>query len=290
MSLRELIADVEARELTLTAVNTPENVVSDLREQYSDRNISITTREIPDEPNRFAILSRQDTFVTAVRLNDIYAGTVEPTDTEFEAAAGDEGGSNVTVDAFYEGDIDLGDQDDVDLNEPTTSPATYSEPVLDHLEETLFTSYSIKQMFMASREIEDRAWRVGSGELHAGFQTVEVLTGQTETYDRLGTQSDLSIHAYAAPVSETTTIPESEGFSLHVERNDEIKQTWFVVYDGDGVDENKCALLAEERGEEEYYGFWTYDPKTVDHLQGYLESTYGRVTADDSTDNDSLSV
>jgi hypothetical protein len=280
--LRELIADVEARELTLTAVNTPDHVVSDLRKQYSDRNISITTREMPDEPNRFAILRRQNTFVTAIRLDDIYAGTIEPTDTEVGATAGDEVGGDATVDAF--------DEENVDLDDPTTSPATYSEPVLDHLEEALFTSYSIKQMFMASREIEDRAWRMGSGELHAGFQTVEVLSGQTETYDRLGTQTDLSVHAYAAPVGETATIPESEGFTLHVEQDDEIRRTWFVVYDGDDVDENKCALLAEERGEDEYYGFWTYDPKTVDYLQEYLKSTYGRVRSDDSTDNDSLPV
>ena len=49
------------------------------------------------------------------------------------------------------------------------------EPILDRLEETLFTSYARADMVAASREIEDRAWRVGTGELHAGFQTLYVL-------------------------------------------------------------------------------------------------------------------
>lgn len=37
------------------------------------------------------------------------------------------------------------------------------EPVLEHLKETTFTSYDREQLFYASREIEDRARRVGTG-------------------------------------------------------------------------------------------------------------------------------
>ncbi|TQQ80011.1 histidine kinase [Halonotius terrestris] len=270
MTLRELIADIEAREMTLTAINTPEHVVEDLKEQYSDRNVSITQREVDDEPTRFAILSRQDNFVTAVPITDIYAGSIEPPEEE------------LTTDAASDASDDADDE--------AKPPAAYREPILDHLEETLFTSYSIKQMFMASREIEDRAWRVGSGELHAGFQTLDVLAGQADAYNQLGTQTDLSVHAYAAPVSETPVVPDTEGFTLHIERDDEIKKTWFVVYDGGGVDENKCALLAEERGSREFYGFWTYDPETVDYLICYLKSTYAHVESGDNVDGDSQPV
>ncbi len=288
MSLRELIADVEARELTLTAVNTPEHVVEDLSEQYANRNVSVERREMPDEPTRFAILRRQGTFVTAVHLDDIYAGSIDAADAEVAATADEEARGDEQLDPDVEGggDVSADDISADDLDDPTTSPAVYSEPVLDHLEETLFTSYSIKQMFMASREIEDRAWRVGSGELHAGFQTVEVLSGQVETYNQLGTDTDLSVHAYAAPVSETSATPDAEGFTLHIERDDELRKTWFVVYDGDGVDENKCALLAEDRGEGEFYGFWSYDPQTVDYLLEYLQGAYGRADSDDPDDAD----
>ena len=304
MTLRELIADIEAREMTLTAINTPEHVVRELREQYADRNVSITRREVDEEPTRFAILSRQDAFVTAVPIDEIYAGEIEPADDTIASRLSDDatvaGDSDAASTPGATDDADSptrasdnetpSDADTVPGDNDARPPASYSEPVLDHLEETLFTSYSIKQMFMASREIEDRAWRVGSGELHAGFQTLDVLTGQADAYNQLGAQTDLSVHAYAAPVSETPAVPNTEGFTLHVERDEEIEKTWFVVYDGGGVDENKCALLAEERGSREFYGFWSYDPDTVDYLLCYLQSNYASVGPDGNHDSDSKPV
>lgn len=159
-----------------------------------------------------------------------------------------------------------------EVRAPPGTPLT----VLDHLDETLFTSYSIRQMFLASREIEDRAWRVETGELHAGFQTVSILETQTEAYNRLGEHTDLSVHAYAAPV-EGASPPNHDHYALHVEPAAEIRETWFVVYDGGGIDENKCALLAEERDERSFYGFWSYDPDTVEYLLRYLRSTYSHL-------------
>ena len=108
------------------------------------------------------------------------------------------------------------------------------EPILDRLEETLFTSYAREDMVAASREIEDRAWRVGDGELHAGFQTLDV-----------------------------------------------IRETWFVAYDGGGLDTAKCVLLAEEREPGGFYGFWSYDPETVDEVIDYLTERYGESTPPD---------
>ena len=66
MSLQELIADIEARTMTLTVINTPESIVDDLREQYADRHLTIDTRRLSEEPEQFAILSREGAFVTAV--------------------------------------------------------------------------------------------------------------------------------------------------------------------------------------------------------------------------------
>ena len=253
MSLQELIADIEARTMTLTVINTPESIVDDLREQYADRHLTIDTRRLSEEPEQFAILSREDAFVTAVSLDDIY----RPPAVEQSTAAG------------------------VDRS-----------PILDHLDETLFTSYSIEDMFMASREIEDRAWRIGSGELHAGFQTLSVLDDQTDTYNQLGEHTALSVHTYAAPVSDSPVVPDHESYTLHIEHDEEIQKTWFVAYDGDGVDENMCALLAEERGDREFFGFWTYDPTTVEYLIGYLKTAYGDVAsmADLDVDGDSHAV
>lgn len=252
MSLRDLIADIESREMTLTVINTPSDIVSDLREQLADRNISVTAQEMADEPTQFAILRTEDTFVTAISIDELRT-TTKPVDEE-------------------------------------TPPAERERGVIDHLEETLFTSYSIKQMYLASREIEDRAWRMSQGELHAGFQTLSVLADQAETYNQLGSNSNLSVHAYAAPDDEESVMPDNEEFELHIEDNEEIRTTWFVVYDGGGVDENKCALLAEERADREFYGFWTYEPHTVDYLLGYLQSTYGTGGVEKQPDSDSPPV
>ena len=232
MSLRGLIADIEARTMTLTVVNTPESIAEDLRDQYEDRHLTVETRSLSEEPEQFAILSREDSFVTAVSLDDIY----QPSDVD-----------------------------------PAMETGVERSPVLDHLDETLFTSYSIEDMFMASREIEDRAWRVGEGELHAGFQYLSTLRGELPVYERLGSKN-LDVHAYAAPDEDPF---DYEGFTLHIERSEEIEKSWFVVFDGNGVDENKCALVAEERGDREFYGFWTYGADTVDWIIDYLDSTYG---------------
>jgi len=130
-------------------------------------------------------------------------------------------------------------------------------------------------MVAASREIEDLAWRLGQGTLHAGFQHLSILADQMDVYERLASQDDLDVHAYAYPDAE---VPQHDtDLTIHVERTEEIADSWFVVYDGGGVGVNKCALLAEEREPREFYGFWTYDPDTVDWIIEYLEEAYGLV-------------
>jgi DICT domain-containing protein len=146
--------------------------------------------------------------------------------------------------------------------------------LLEHLDETMFTSWDTRQMVAASREIEDRAFRVGSGTLHAGFQYVSTLRNELPIYERLGS-TDVDVHAYAVPDEEP---PDHDGFTLHLERASEIEQSWFVVFDGGDDEQAACALLAEEREPREFYGFWTYEKSTVDWILDHLESTYGPLT------------
>lgn len=152
------------------------------------------------------------------------------------------------------------------------------EPILDRLEETLFTSYAHADMVAASREIEDRAWRVGDGELHAGFQTLDVLTGEDHIYDALGGEANLDVHAYAAAEGDP---PSADRYAVHIGETAEIRETWFVAYDGGGLDTAKCVLLAEEREPGGFYGFWSYDPETVDDVIDYLTERYGESTPPD---------
>lgn len=239
MSLSELIAGVEAHEKTLTVVNASPSVVADVRERFADRNLRVTATSTADgRPGEFVTLSDDGAVVTATDL-DSFLATLSG-------------------------------------RERPPGPETRGA-IFEHIDETLFTSWAIDRMVTASREIEDRAWRVGQGSLHAGFQTLSTLDGELDRYDRLG-ESDIDVHAYAVPDVEP---PRNTTFRLHLDRGEEIATSWFVVFD-DGADDTrttqKCALLAEEREERAFYGFWTYDPSTVEYIVDHLESRYGVVT------------
>lgn len=242
MSLSELIAGVESHETVLTVYNADSATAGDLRERFADRNIVVETGETNKGPKRFVVLSHDEAFLTAAGISDLFP-------------------ESETEQASFESDP--------------------YRPILDHLDETLFTSYSRKKMLAASREIEDRAWRVGKGQLHAGFQRISMLRTQLETYSALGQRDVLTVHTYATPDTE---LPEQDEFVIHTEDTDEIARSWFVAFDGAGVNDTKCALLAEERAPGEFYGFWTYDPDTVDYIIGHLTSTYIPVDADGSGD------
>lgn len=239
MSLSELIAGVEDHEKTLTVFNSDEATLASLRQQFQDRNLSVVGDATTTGSPRFVVLSDDEEILTAASLDDVLGRPDTKREPGFDGEA--------------------------------------HRPILDHLDETMFTSYDTDQMVAASREIEDRAWRIGSGRLHSGFQRLSVLQTQFDVYTQLANK-DLEVHAYASPDGP---VPQHDtDLTIHVERAKEIQNCWFVVYDGAGVDVNKCALLAEEREPRTFYGFWTYDPSTVDWILDHLESSYGVVTSE----------
>lgn len=146
---------------------------------------------------------------------------------------------------------------------------------LAHLKETTFTSYDKEQMLYASREIEDRARRVGQGTVHAGFQRCSVMTTQQDIYADLA-QRGINLHLYGVA---DTLLPEIGNATIHTDDTDEIAHTWFVIFDGGGEATQKSALLAEERDTDQFYGVWTYDSQLVDKALIYLDQQY--VSADD---------
>jgi DICT domain-containing protein len=242
MSLTELIAGVESHEKTLSVFNADDEAVAAVRERFHDRNLTVQAeRTHSGRPGGFAVLTKRTDeedgkFVTAASVEDILSQAA-PEGPEFENAS--------------------------------------YRPILDQLDETMFTSYDTKQMVAASREIEDRAWRLGKGELHAGFQMLSILGDQMDVYERLAGEERLDVHAYAYPDDD---VPRHDtDLTIHVERSQEIETSWFVAYDGGVAEVNKCALLAEEREPRSFYGFWTYDPDTVDWIIEYLRSSYGLV-------------
>lgn len=233
MSLSDLIAEIESKRASLAAINVDKTSVASLRERFGDRNIEIQSASLDSVQGAVLVLSKDGEFQTAVDPGTVTRNR-DRTDPEFE-------------------------------------PETY-EPILDELDETTFSSYTRQDMVAASKEIEDRAWRIGSGEVYAGFQRLGVLESERDAYERLASPDNLDVHAYATPDG---TVISTSNLVIHAEDTAEIASTWFVAYDGDGRDHDKSLLLAEER-ETGFYGFWSYNPDTVDRAIAYLTQTYGR--------------
>lgn len=141
--------------------------------------------------------------------------------------------------------------------------------LFDVLDDTVFSSLDRRQLLGASREIEDRAFRVGHGVLRACFQRFSAFEAQTDVYRQLASMAGLDSHVYGA---DDWDPPDIDGLSYHESSAPAIERHWMVAFDG-GINESQaCALLAREH-DGTYTGFWTYDPETVatvlDELAGF---------------------
>ncbi|WP_336037906.1 DICT sensory domain-containing protein [Halobacterium yunchengense] len=135
--------------------------------------------------------------------------------------------------------------------------------LLRQIDQTVFTDYGRARMVVASREIEAAAARYG-GTLHAGFQRLSNLRPQFRLYERVAA-AGVETHVYGAPDWEVPT----DAHAVHASADPEITDSWFVVLDADD-DAQKRALLAEERDDGRFFGFWTFDAGIVDVILARL--------------------
>lgn len=238
-SLRDSFEPVERRRKTLEIHTDDERVIAELRRQFETRNVDVTQRSLG---------AIDDTGFVIVRDGD----------GEFRGALGiDQFEAILSPEIHPPWELAETDPDRADL--------------FDFLENTLFSSYDRRQMVATAREIEERAWRVGTGRLYAGFQRADALRAQADLYDRFGDRDSITVAVFleeevdAALADTVTVVTESDG---------ELGAVWFVAFDGGGNELHRCALIAEERDPGRYYGFWTFDPAIVGELFSYLETTY----------------
>jgi hypothetical protein len=233
------------KELRLLNVNPTDGIHEELGAFFETQNVRITVdRTVSGKPEEVAVLSNATEVLAVVDVSTLRE-LLEDVSTGT-------------------GDLGIADRE--------------YERVLRHLKETTFTSRDTEQLLYASREIEDRARRVGQGSIHTGFQRCSVIAEQRSIYADLARRG-VSVHAYGVP---DATPPDLGSGHVHAVPTHEIGETWFVVFDGGGNDTQKSALLARERDENAFYGVLTYDPGFVDHVLGYLNRTYGS-SSDDVT-------
>jgi len=235
-SIESLVARVEGGGRTLTVVDPDsEDVVDRLRDYFGPQRITVTVAEGGDAlPENFAVLHEAGEVVSASNLADVDAVLA------FEAG--------IVTDPDFERD-------------------DYPE-VFKHADTTTFTSYDKRRMIIASREVELAAYDAGAGELRAGFQQLSRMEDQWHVYEQLS-ESGLDVHVYGLPDWDR---PRDLSLTLHTNDHPEVRDSWFVVYDGNGRDTRKTALVAYEQDDGTFHGFWTYDAGIVDEMVDYLHA------------------
>ncbi|WP_276257258.1 DUF7344 domain-containing protein [Haloglomus litoreum] len=236
LDLEGFLAAVEDRHRTVTvyAPEPPSGIVT----QLSDRNTTVEHEVIPPGgPAEFLLVHDRAGFVGSAALD--------------------------TLDRLA----------DPAVPDPTVDPTLpgAERALLGLLEDTLFASLERRQLLTASREIEDRAQRVGAGSLHVGFQEFSKLRHQWPLYRHLATETDLDIHLYGR---EDWAPPEVSRVTYHGDLPG-VGRFWFLAFDGGPVRAQRCALVAEERTPGRFYGCWTYDPDLVGGLMDWLASAAG---------------
>lgn len=133
--------------------------------------------------------------------------------------------------------------------------------LFDLLDDTLFASMRRRTLLAVSREIEERAYRVGSGTLRASFQRFSAFRPQVDVYRHLAAETDLDIHVHGADDWDAPTI---SGVTYHTVDDGELGRFWVVAFDG-GDDGHACGLVAREESDG-YTGVWTDDEPVVDEI------------------------
>lgn len=141
--------------------------------------------------------------------------------------------------------------------------------LFDVLEKTVFSGMTRRELLAVSREIEDRAYRVGEGTLRVSFQTLSAFRSQTAVYRTLASETALDIHVYGI---DEWTPPEITGITYHTTEPERFAPYWALAFDGGAFDEQACGLVAREHANE-YTGVWTNDPALVGEISRTLTDT-----------------
>jgi hypothetical protein len=150
---------------------------------------------------------------------------------------------------------------------------------IEELSDTVFTLTGYPDanteklvLTLVSRHVEQQAVNSQTGTLRSSFQQLSRLDdekGTRQVYEQLGQLADLDTHVYGIP----DWIPPSEmGLTVHRVRDDELRNTWFVVHrTKTGTD---WAMLAIKDGANTWNGYWTSNTAEIQAIDDYILQTF----------------
>ena len=219
-----LFESVEESRKRFTVYSSEET--TDLGAQLAAYNVDVTHRPLPSRgPDPFLVIEADGEFVGAISLSDLSTLFAPPV---------------VRPD-------DVGD-----LSEGYRA-------LFEALDNTLFTSMNRRELLAVSREIEDRAYRVGTGTLRASFQSLSAFEPQVEVYRRLGGETDLDVHVHGAADWDPPDLP---AVTYHRDSAGSLDRYWALAFVEGPQDGQFSALVARQDGEQ-YDGFWTDDAEAT---------------------------
>ncbi|WP_267643721.1 DICT sensory domain-containing protein [Haloarchaeobius amylolyticus] len=134
-----------------------------------------------------------------------------------------------------------------------------------------------KQKFLLieiSRYIEAKAWQAGTGAIHSGFQTLSRINderGTRQVYDKLAS-TGLDVHVYGIP--NWTPGPDSPLEPHGEDGDEELRRSWFVIFQHPTDPAQDAGLVCYEVGRNEWQGFWTFDHERVDTVLDYVTTRF----------------
>ncbi|MFB6165407.1 MAG: DICT sensory domain-containing protein [Haloarculaceae archaeon] len=239
MSFRGIIESVNGARRTLSLVNVdaPPDVTAAVADYVDPLQVRLVRdRTESGQPTNAALFHADGDFLAASPLRTVYRHV----------------------------DVERGLHTATDL-ESFSYPA-----VLAGIDDTTFSEFGKRRMIVASREIEKRAWDADAGALHVGFQRLSLLADQRRIYRKLG-DSGVDTHVYGEP---DASAPADVPVAVHPSDDPEIRDCWFVVFDGAGAADRKAALLAEDLAPNRYSGFWTHRSELVDRVLEHLQAEH----------------
>ena len=111
-----------------------------------------------------------------------------------------------------------------------------------------------------------------TGTLRSSFQRLSRLDderGTLEFYEQLGQTEGVETHVYGVPDWEP---PAELGVNCHEVVDDEIRESWVVVYRTETA--QSVAMVAIKTGRNTWDGYWTFDTDEIRAIDRYITQTF----------------